>query len=286
MLALATAKKWIVFWRISNLEQSFMNLVQKQAWEDLVLGAKNVRGWWLLARDDLKSRYARTVLGPFWMVLAQAMFVGALSFWSATLTGKDIGKQILYVAAGMAVWSTVATSIIDASGIMLRAASFVSTYRLPISLHIHRFVIGQFITMAHLLSVYVVAAVVFAVPLNANTLLFFPGVIVTYIAMIGWSLALSMYGARYRDIAPLSSAVLGALFILTPIFWRREDIAAASWMADINPLFHILQLTRAPLLGEAPTMHNWVGAVVVAAISLAFGVYTFLNRRKDINFWI
>ena len=263
-----------------------MKLVQKQAMEDLILGAKNVRGWSLLAQDDLKSRYARTVLGPVWMVLAQAMFVGALAFWSSRLTGSDIGKQMLYVAAGMAVWTTISSSISDSCTIMVRAASFVSTYQLPISLHIHRFVLGQFIMMAHLLSVYILAAVVFKVPLSFNFLLFIPGLAITYVAMIGWSLALSMYGARYRDIAPLLSAVLGALFILTPIFWRRNDIPSASWMADINPLFHILQITRAPLLGEAPTLHNWVGALIVAVLSLAFGVYTFLNRRKDINFWI
>jgi ABC-type polysaccharide/polyol phosphate export permease len=263
-----------------------MKLVQKQALEDLILGAKNVRGWTLLAQDDLKSRYARTVLGPFWMVLAQAMFVGALAFWSSRLTGNNIGNQITYVAAGMAVWATISTSITDASTIMLRAATFVSTYQLPISIHIHRFVIGQFITMAHLLSVFAVAAVIFKLPLSWNFLLFLPGLLITYVAMIGWALALSMYGARYRDIAPLSGAVLSAMFIMTPIFWRQNDIPTASWMADINPLFHILQITRAPLLGEAPTMHNWIGASIIAILSLAFGTYTFLNRRKDINFWI
>lgn len=263
-----------------------MKLVEKQAWADLVLGAKNVRGWALLASDDLKSRYARTVLGPFWMVLAQAMFVGALAFWSSSLTGKEISQQVLYVAAGMAVWATISGSITDACNIMIRAATFVSTYRLPVSLHIHRFVLGQLLTMAHLLSVYVIAAVAFSVPLSLNMLLFVPGLALTYVAMTGWSLALSMYGARYRDIAPLSSAILGALFILTPIFWRKEDIAGASWMADINPLFHILQITRAPLLGETPTLENWVGASIVALVSLALGIFTFISRRKDINFWI
>lgn len=263
-----------------------MNIVHKQAFEDLVLGYKNVRGWVLLAQDDLKSRYARTVLGPFWMVLAQAMFVGALAYWSASLTDKPIQDQILYIAAGMAVWATISTSITEGCTVMLRAASFVGSHRLPVSLHVHRTVVGHLITMAHLLSVYVLSVVYFQVPLSLNLLLFIPGLFITYVAMTGWTLALSMYGARYRDIAPLAAAVLGALFILTPIFWRREDVAGAQWMADLNPLFHILQITRAPLLGEAPTMANWIGASIVAFVALVIGVITFLNRRKDINFWI
>ena len=56
----------------------------KEAYHDIKSAALKWRIWWSLGADDLKSNYARTILGPFWNVLFIAISLGGLTFmWSA-----------------------------------------------------------------------------------------------------------------------------------------------------------------------------------------------------------
>jgi ABC-type polysaccharide/polyol phosphate export permease len=253
---------------------------------DLLNGVRNVRGWSILAWDDLLARYRRTVLGPFWITLSHAFIIGGLAFWSSQVLGQDLAAQFVYIAAGLTVWVLISTSLADASNIFIRATNMITAYDLPASMHAFRFVLNQFLNFVHNLIVYVAAVVVTGMVLTPQMLLAIPGLAILAVAVVGWALLLGCIGARYRDVGPLVGAVTGSLMILTPIFWRKADIASAKWLADANPFFHLLEVVREPMLGKAPLLINWVVAGSFAGLSLLAGMLIFVLMRRNLSHWI
>jgi ABC-type polysaccharide/polyol phosphate export permease len=253
---------------------------------DLASGLRNFRGWTILGLDDLKSRYARTILGPFWVTISHAMFVGAYGFWSSAILKQPLGDQMLFFAAGFPIWILIAGSISEASTVFSRAANFIQAYDLPASLHVYRNVLGHLMSFGHNVVVFVVVAVTIKHSLTWSALLAIPGMIIICAAAVGWTFLLGTIGARYRDVGPLASAILAGLFVLTPVFWRRGDVSQATWLADFNPLYHLIEVVRAPLLGLPFNPTNWVVAIGVALILLIAGCGSFLSFRRQLPYWL
>jgi lipopolysaccharide transport system permease protein len=253
---------------------------------DLWLGFVNWRAWLGLAIDDLATRYARTVIGPFWVTLSHAVFVLGYAWWSSLVLTANFSEQIIYLAAGLTVWLMIANCLSDSCALYERAVPILMAYDLPVSMHVHRSVMGHFFSFGHNLLVFFAVIAVFGNPMNINTLLVIPALVVLYIAMTGIALGLGVFGRRYRDVGPLISSIVGALFILTPIFWRRGAVGAQSHLADLNPLYHLVEIVRAPMLGLVPSHTNWIVAIGFSLICLIVGGLTFANYRKQLSYWI
>ncbi len=252
---------------------------------DLVTGFANLRAWTSLAFDDLAARYRRTVLGPFWITISHAFIIGGLAFWSSQVLKQDLATQFVYIAAGLTVWTLIATSLADASNLFIRASGLLTAYDLPASIHVYRFVAGQTIAFGHNLIVYVLAILITKTSMGMVSLMAIPGLLLVLLSVLGLSLALGCIGARFRDVGPLISAVVGALLIFTPIFWRKTDIVSAGWIADANPFFHLLETVREPMLGNAPAPIHWFVSIGVAGFSLTFGIITYIVMRRKLNHW-
>lgn len=263
-----------------------MSNAQAVAQQDLVTGLTSFRAWSALAVDDLIARYSRTVIGPLWMAIAHAFFVFGYAFWSAAILKMDMSQQLPYVAAGLTIWAWISGSLVEAGSIYLRAIPLLTAYDLPVSLHVHRAVAGQFFSFCHNMLVFIAAIALVGFVPSWKIIMVIPGIVCVYICCIGWSLALGLLGARYRDVSPLIMSIIGMLFILTPVFWRREDVGAAHLIADLNPFYHLLEIVREPLLGNFATTTNWLVAIGVTLLSVGLGVSAFIVNRSRLAYWL
>ena len=52
------------------------------------------------------------------------------------------------------------------------------------------------------------------------------------------------------------------VFYLTPIMWLPNLLPerAGMYMLTFNPFFHLIEIVRAPLLGQLPSTQNWLAA--------------------------
>lgn len=253
---------------------------------DLWQGYVNWQAWVGLATDDLVGRYARTLIGPFWVTLSHAVFVMGYAWWSSLVLSADFHDQIVYLAAGLTIWLMIANCLSESSHLYERALPILMAYDLPISLHVHRAVIGHFFSFGHNILVFVAVVIIFQFPINLNILLAIPGLLLIYVTLTGISLGLGVLGRRYRDLGPLISSIVGALFILTPIFWRRVESSPQAKLADLNPIYHLVEVVRAPMLGTLPSATNWIIAGATALLVLLFGILAFSHYRKQLSYWI
>ena len=106
---------------------------------------------------------------------------------------------------------------------------------------------------------------------------------------LSWiALILAILCARYRDIPQIVASVLQVVFYLTPIMWvpKLLPARAAVYLLDSNPTFHLIEVVRAPLLGQAPTMVNWLATLALAAVGWLAAVIIYGRHKSRIAFWL
>jgi hypothetical protein len=74
---------------------------------------------------------------------------------------------------------------------------------------------------------------------------------------------------RLRTLCDLAQAVQSSLliaFLITPVLWTPDQLGAdKQLLLTLNPLADLLRVVREPLLGQVPSLSEWIGA---AAYSL------------------
>ena len=174
----------------------------------------------------------------------------------------------------------------EGTEIFMGSAHIIKNHAYPLSYYAFEMIARNFITFLHNLVVFVVMALcVHALkPIHWT---FLPGMVLTYLIVVFYSTLAGMLGARFRDIRFIFPYLAQLLFFLTPIFWKADLIQGPRRLiAELNPLYHVVQLMRRPLLGQPPTVENWVNSGVVLLVGVVLWLIFFTINRRRIAFWI
>ena len=204
------------------------------------------------------------------------------------LFGNELSQYLPYFAAGIIAWTFLASCITEGCVVFIGSAAMIKAIPVPLVLHVYRMLMRQLIVLAHNLMLIVVLWLIFHWSLNWTLVLFLAGLGLNTICAFGWILTLGIIAARFRDVQLIISTVLQLLFLLTPIMWQPESLRGAGLriVADGNPLYHLVEVFREPLLGVAPEPVTWATAIASAALSLAIGVYFYARYRCRVAFWV
>lgn len=238
-------------------------------------------GW-----QDIRQRYRRSVLGPFWLTLSMAILVGALGVLYGKLFGIAIDDYLPFLTLGFLSWGLISGVITEGCVALTAAEPFIKQMRLPFSLHVYRMIWRNLIIFAHNFVVYIAVAVWFEIWPGAAALLLLPGLVLIVLTAIWVGLLLGMICARFRDVPQIAGSVLQVAFFLTPIIWKPELLGSRAGFVQANPFFHFVELVRAPLLGQAPAALTWTVALGVTAGGW-FVTFLFFRRfRARIAYWV
>jgi len=257
---------------------------------DLCDGLRRWHLWFNLAWKDIRSRYRRTVIGPFWTVLSTATLVGGLGFVNATLWHVELRIYLPFFCAGYIAWLLFVTVVNESGPSLIAAEASIKAIRIPYSIFIFRVLTRNLIVFGHNLVVLVLLALIFTVRPTASTLLLPVGLAFAMVNYLWIGLLLAAICARFRDVIQLVANASTVLFFVTPIFWRPEQLdpvpTARFLLADTNFAYHLVDVIRAPLLGTAPDPLSY-GYLAAAAV-LGFTVTAlFLRRVYDrIAYWL
>ncbi|MFI5400288.1 MAG: ABC transporter permease [SAR324 cluster bacterium] len=253
---------------------------------DIVAGLFAWRLWWTMAWNDTKMRYRRSVLGPFWLTISMAISVGMLGFLYAKLFKIESQTYVPSLTLGLLAWGYVQGVVTDGCTSFMLSENFIKQIRLPFSTFIYRIICRNVIILGHNAIVYLVVAVVYRIVPTWNTLLLIPGFGLVLLTSVWVGLLLGMVCTRFRDFPQLVTSLLQVLFFVTPIMWVPEQLGQRAYFVQFNPGYHVVELIRAPLLGNAPREITWL---YLAAMTAAGGLVTFFmfrHYRNRISFWL
>ena len=253
---------------------------------DIVNGARTAHLWGLLAWQDIRRRYRRSVLGPLWLTISMGVLVAALGTLYGTLLKADISEYVPHLALGFIFWSLISSLVGESCSAFISAEDIIKETDLPLSIHVYRVVWRNLLILGHNGAIFVVVALVFSIWPGATGLLSIPGVVLLGMNGIWVGFALGIICARFRDVPPIVASVMRIAFFLTPIIWMPKQLTGKAAFVDVNPFFHFLELVRAPLLGQAPGLVSWI---VVSSITAGGWLVTFMllhRYRRRIAYWI
>src|SRR5205085_8658147 len=77
------------------------------ALDDVIGGLRAHAVWGELARMDIRQRYRRSVLGPFWITISMVIWILAIGPLYSLLLGVGSKEFIPYLAMGIISWGLV-----------------------------------------------------------------------------------------------------------------------------------------------------------------------------------
>jgi len=97
---------------------------------DLWQGWRDYRELWVtVGLYDIRKRYRRSLLGPFWITISLGAFILGLSFIYSPLVGGESGSFLPYVAFGFVAWQFVPHSCSTAAPCSSPTGSSFSSWR-------------------------------------------------------------------------------------------------------------------------------------------------------------
>lgn len=253
---------------------------------DLVEGLKARRVWMLLARMDIKQRYRRSVLGPFWITITMIIWILAIGPLYSHLLGLGSEEFIPYLAMGIITWGLVSGLILDGAGAFVGAENLVRSVKLPYTVHILRVIQRQLLIFLHNLLAFVPFMLYLRIWPQWEWLLAIPGLFLIVLAALPTSFLLGTLCARFRDLQQIIASIVQLAFFVTPIFWRPQLLGDKAWIAELNPFHLLLEAVRAPIVEGIPpwTLYLHIG-ILLLVLFLVCAPF-FARYRRRVAFWV
>lgn len=253
---------------------------------DVVAGMLRWRLWGLMGWNDIRQRYRRSLIGPFWLTLSMAVMVGALGFLFSTIFKIELHDYLPFLTLGFLAWAFIAQCVNEGCGTFIEAEGFIKQMPLPYSTFVYRVVWRNLVILAHNCVVYVAVAAIFGLWPGAAALLVVPGLAILVLNAAWLGMLAGALCARFRDVPPIVSSLLQMVFFVTPIIWKPELVPARTYLVDINPFHHFVELFRAPLLGQVPDTLSWLVCLGVTAVGWTATHLFFRRYRGRIAYWV
>ena len=179
-----------------------------------------------LARQDIRDRFTRTVLGPFWIVISNAALVGGIAVVFGGLFNAPIADYVTYVALGIATWTYISTVMTGSSKYFESGKNILFTYDLPWSMQITRRVLVEAMVFGIHLLVAIPIVLYTQTDLGLVSLFSIIGVFINLVFGYGIALIIASFGVRYSDLGHALESIMLFLFLFTPVFWLETDLGA------------------------------------------------------------
>jgi lipopolysaccharide transport system permease protein len=256
------------------------------AWNDLVSGFSQWDVWTRLGWQEVRRRYRRTVLGPFWATLSIGMFIGGMAFIWAPLFKTDVSSYLPFLSAGLVTWAFITTIIAEGTALYTGGAGIITQLNFPYSILNFVAVWRNIIVFFHNVIIVVGVVLVLKVRVSWETLLLIPGLIIVGVNGIWMTLLLGMVGTRFRDIPPLIGNLIQILMFVTPVFWLPSQLGSGHYVITFNYMYHLIEVMRAPMLGMTPSKLSY-GVTIVGMVLGFLVTFEFYARfRRRIPYWL
>ncbi|MEL6436537.1 MAG: ABC transporter permease [Pseudomonadota bacterium] len=254
--------------------------------EEVVPSFKSLELALLLAWNDTQTRYRRSFLGPFWLVLGTAIGVGGLGYVWTRIFDIDPAVFIPSLSIGLVLWYYFTASIIEGSSHFSVKRDILLNMKYPTMLLAIQLVMKQIVTFGHNFLFVIVVLIIYRYSFGLNLLVALVGFVLVSINLLALVQLIGYLGARFRDLEPLVNAIMQPLFFLTPVIFRPEQLGVNSAILLFNPLAHWIAIVRDPIMGEAAPTISWYASIGTAIFGWLACLYITGAKRHRLIFWV
>ncbi len=264
-----------------------------RAFGDLRSGLAQRELWAHLGWQDIKQRYRRSFLGPIWITISMGVTALAMGLLYSQLFQQEIADFLPSLTVGLIVWGLIAGCILEGADVFVANEGLIKQLPAPLSVHVYRMVWRQVLLFGHNLIIYFILLVLFPKPLHWTVIAAFPALALLALNGVWIGIVAGIISTRFRDISPILGSIVQLLFFLTPIVWSEKILlknggaqAERANLAQINPLYHYLDIIRAPMLGEDQQAYHWYIVLAITVVGWAVALFFLRNYRARVAYWV
>lgn len=266
------------------------NLITRKA-SDYIKAIWTSRYFWLhLALADLRAKWRRSFMGILWSIIQPLGMTLLLTLVFSRLFHTNIALYAPYILSGIIMWEFVSASLTGGCLAFVQADAYIKQHKHPLAIYTLRLVLTNLIVLA-LASLTLWAWAGIMLPQNFGwhwlaILSFFP-----LIALMIWPLAtlLAYGGARFRDLPHAMGLILQSLWFISPVYFEAKMFrqGGLNALVDYNPIYHLLQIIRAPILdGQWPRLENYLMCIAVAGIFTLLTILVGYKTERRVIFYL
>ena len=241
---------------------------------------------WFLAMGNFKARNASTALGLFWWVLNPVLL--SLVYWLVFGFIFPGTRDIIYLMSGMFVFHFTAQSLTGGANAVLQNSRLLTNLKFPRLILPLANLIEALLGFVVSLGVLLVAQLIVDRELPTTTLvLLLAAVPLQFIFNLGLASVAARLAVPFRDINNFIPYVNRIWMYLSPIIWPISMLATERGQriapyAEMNPLFPLISVYRAALIGEPFDPSMLVRFAIWAIVVGSFGVGWFVRYEGKI----
>lgn len=235
----------------------------------------------LVARN-IKTRYKRSVMGVLWTMLNPLFMMGVLTLVFSSMFQLQTKYYAVYALSGLVCWNFFAQTTSAAMSELLWGGNLMNRIYIPRAVFaasaLGTGIVNLLLSIVPLLLIMLITGV----PLTP-WILFIPiPLILLAMFTIGVALFLSTLATYFADVLDIFQLLLTTWMYLTPIVYPKEIIPEKyRWLFNLNPMYHLVEVFRAPFYaGWLPGWKTVLVSTIAAIVSMLFG-WSFFARRAD-----
>jgi glycosyltransferase involved in cell wall biosynthesis/ABC-type polysaccharide/polyol phosphate export permease len=238
-----------------------------------------------LAWSDMRHRYVRSLLGPFWMSLQMAIMVAVLGSVIGQFSNASAVARLPMLAASLTAWTFLNSVVLDATTALQNSASLIKDRALPPVIFLLQCTFRQALFALHNATIPLVLWLALTPHDIGGAFAAIPGFALFIVCTLALSLVLGALATRYRDIKPIIESSLTLMFLSSPIIWTPEMVNHGSTVMRLNPMTHLFAIWREPLTTGRIATASVIYVLACLAVLAVGSMVTVAHLRKA-AFWI
>ncbi|MBA2653384.1 MAG: ABC transporter permease [Tatlockia sp.] len=258
------------------------------ALSDIAAASKHYSLLGILGWQDIRQRYRRSALGPFWLTISMGIMIGTIGVVFGQIFNSSLREFLPFLSIGIILWSFISAIITEGCLGFIAAEGIIKQLPLPLFVHILRMIWRNLLILGHNIVIFPLVLLVVGKPLHWVALLAIPGFFLALINLTWVALLLATICTRYRDFSQIITSMLQIIFYLTPIMWMPSlmPLRKHFYFLDLNPVYHLIETVRAPLLGQAPSLANWMVSIILALVGWCITLEIYSRYKRRIAYWL
>jgi len=258
-----------------------MNIYLKLG-KDNLLALRNWRVWWHLGMADVRNKFAKSVVGPTWILLNLALWVGGIGVIYGTLFNQPLEKFLPFLAIGFVVWGFVTQTITEGGNAFVFAEGYIKQFTYPKQIYILRVMVNASVPFIIGVAIFFVVMLFMQRDFGLGMLWALPGILLLVLANYLHATIMAYASVRFRDLPHGMTALLQVLFFVTPVFFTVDVLKerGLDFVYKYNPLYYLIEVVRYPLTSLTPASAEVYAAAALYILVLLL-VAIFIAQRLD-----
>ena len=160
-----------------------MSHLTNSAIQDVLLALHRADLAGTLGWQDIKQRYRRSKLGPFWLTISMGVMIGALGLVFGGIFNTPMRDFLPFLAIGIFLWTFILTVITEGCTAFISSDAVIKQLPLPLFLHVMRVIWRNVVILGHNVVIIPLLFLIFLRPLGMVSLLAIPGFLLSTLTL-------------------------------------------------------------------------------------------------------